>query len=67
VTPLEAEARGWARWRPSPEAKAEAEAWVGRGRDLLRGRGLRSGEVELPVTPEAELEGGRDLLLLVLP
>jgi hypothetical protein len=31
------------------------------------GRGLRSGEAELPVAPEAELGGGRDLLSLVLP
>jgi hypothetical protein len=41
----EAEARGWARWRPSPKVEAEAEAW-GRARwsSLLRPR-LNSGEV----------------------
>jgi hypothetical protein len=33
-TSPEAEARGWARRRP-PEAEAEAEPRVGRGRDLL--------------------------------
>ena len=31
----------------------------------VRGRG--SGEVELPVAPEAELEGSRDLLLSAFP
>jgi hypothetical protein len=36
---------------------------VGRGGDLIRGRGLRSGEAELPVVPEAELMGNRDLVL----
>jgi hypothetical protein len=38
----------------------------GRGGDLLRGRGLRSGEAELLVVPEAELGRGRDLLLFSL-
>jgi hypothetical protein len=63
VTPPEAEAEvgqdGDLPLRPRPG--------FGRGRDLLRGRGLWSGEVELPVVPEAELGRGRDLLLLVLP
>jgi hypothetical protein len=35
--------------------------------ETSRGRGLRSGEAELLVAPEAELGGGHDLLLLVLP
>jgi hypothetical protein len=30
-------------------------------------RGLRSGEAELPVAPEADLGGGHDLLSLALP
>jgi hypothetical protein len=48
-----------------PEAEAEAEA---RGRARRRPcRGLGSGEAELPVAPEAEPGGGRDLLLSVLP
>jgi hypothetical protein len=60
-----------------PEAKAEAEAWgqarrrssseaeagLGRGCDSSRGRGLRSGEVELPVAPEARLVRDRDSVL----
>jgi hypothetical protein len=41
---------------PSP-GSGEAEARVGRGRDSSRGGGLRSGEAELPVAPEAELGG----------
>jgi hypothetical protein len=45
---------------PSPgsgeaETSPEAEAGVERGRDSSRGRGLRSGEAELPCAPEAEL------------
>jgi hypothetical protein len=58
----EAEARGRARRRPSPEAEAEAEAW---GR--ARRRPSPEAEAELPVAPEAELGGGRDLLSLALP
>jgi hypothetical protein len=42
----------------SPEVEAE----VGQGCDSSQGRGPRSGEAELPVAPEAGLEGGRDLL-----
>jgi hypothetical protein len=49
------------------ETSPEAEAEVGRGCDSSRGRGLRSGEAELPVAPEAEVGGSRDLLSLVLP
>jgi hypothetical protein len=40
------------------EAEAEAEAW---------GRARQRPSPELPVAPEAELGGGRDLLSLVLP
>jgi hypothetical protein len=49
-----------------PEAEAEAEAW---GRARRRSsfeaevRGLRSGEAELPVAPEAKLMGDRDSVL----
>jgi hypothetical protein len=49
------------------ETSPEAEAEVGRGCDSSRGRGLGSGEAELLVAPEAELGGGRDLLLSVFP
>jgi hypothetical protein len=32
----------------------------GEAETFSRGRGLRSGEAELPVAPEVELEGDRD-------
>ena len=39
-----------------PEAEAETESWgSGEAETSSRGRGLRSGEAELPVAPEAEL------------
>jgi hypothetical protein len=48
-----------------------AEVGVGRGRDPLPRPKLRprsgSGKAELPVAPEAELEGGRDLPLSAFP
>jgi hypothetical protein len=50
-----------------PQWRSRSEAEVGRGGDFSRGRGLGSGKAELPVAPEAKLEGGRDLLPLVLP
>jgi hypothetical protein len=50
-----------------PLWRSQSEAEVGRGGDFSRGRGLGSGEAELPFAPEAELGGGRDLLSLVLP
>jgi hypothetical protein len=64
----EAEVESWgrARRRPSPEAKAKAEAWGrarGEAKTFSRGRGLRSGEAELLVAPEAELVGDHDSVL----
>jgi hypothetical protein len=38
-----------------PLWRGRSEPKVGRGGDFSRGRGLRSGEAELPVEPEAEL------------
>jgi hypothetical protein len=39
-----------------PEAEAEAEPWgLGEAESSSQGRGLRSGEAELPVAPEVEL------------
>jgi hypothetical protein len=55
----EAEAWGRARRRSS----SEAEAGLKRRCDSSRGRGLRSGEAELPVAPEAGLVGDHDSVL----
>jgi hypothetical protein len=50
-----------------PEVEAEVEAWGRARRRPSLSLGLRSGEAELPVAPEAKLVRGHDLLLLVLP
>jgi hypothetical protein len=58
--PSEAEvgAEPWGRARRRPPSEAEVEAdpqGSGEAEISFRGRGLRSGEAELPVAPEAEL------------
>jgi hypothetical protein len=62
VTPPETEAEVGRDWDIPPRPRPG----FGRGGDLLRCRGLGSGEAELPVVPEAELGRGRDLLLFSL-
>jgi hypothetical protein len=59
----EAEAEAWGRARRRSSSKAEAEAGLKQGCDSSRDRGLRSGEAELPVAPEAGLMGDRDSVL----